>query len=168
MTNNDQKEAFSQAYVRAITSIAGYDCSKQEYDRDSVDITFRSQRGKAISIDAQLKATSTDVVKDNTIHFALPIKNYDDLRRDTLSPRIWIVLLLPTAKNCPEQWINQTQEQLALMKCAYWKELKGMEDKQNTTSVTIQIPMDDSSIFKPTILNDIAQRHEYAKTEDSL
>jgi len=78
------------------------------------------------------------------------------------------VLLLPTAKNCPEQWINQTQEQLALMKCAYWKELKGMEDKQNTTSVTIQIPMDDSSIFKPTILNDIAQRHEYAKTEDSL
>jgi hypothetical protein len=160
MNIEDQKESFSKAYVRAIASVAGYDVTVPEYDRDSIDITFNSQKGKSIPVDAQLKATSRlDIISANTINFPLPKKNYDDLSRDTYSPRILIVLLLPNGfDDCPAKWINQTSDSLALMKCAYWYSLRGSPSKANTASVTVNIPMNDEHIFKPDTLNEILQQ----------
>jgi hypothetical protein len=75
-------------------------------------------------------------------------------------PRILVVLLLPEkpneqAEEYPEQWISQTPEQLALLKCAYWINLNGMTESNNQATVTITIPMDDAHIFKPSVLNNL-------------
>lgn len=38
LTEQDQKEALSQVYVRALAARAGYTTSTPELDRDSVDL----------------------------------------------------------------------------------------------------------------------------------
>ncbi|GBU24548.1 hypothetical protein R83H12_01182 [Fibrobacteria bacterium R8-3-H12] len=164
MNINDQKEAFSEAYARAIASVAGLLCSKKDFDRDSIDISFESVIAPFVTIGVQLKCTSRSYVvgnaNSNEIHFPLPIKNYNDLRATTIMPRILVVLILPDkpegqAEEQPEQWINQTPEQLALLKCAYWINLNGMPETNNQATITITIPMDDTHIFKPSILNNL-------------
>lgn len=158
---NDRKEAFNQAYVRAIASVAGFICVHQDYDRDSVDISFKSASSPYVCVEAQLKATSAaGVVRGNEIHFPLPMKNYNDLRGDSIMPRILIVMILPDKhledeEECPERWINQTNERLLLQKCAYWINLKGMPDSANGTNVTVKIPMDEEHLFKPEVLKNL-------------
>lgn len=162
MTLNDQKEAFSKTYARAIASVAGFVCIEQEYDRDSIDISFKSTINPFVIIEAQLKSTSrVDAVVSNEIRFPLPVKNYNDLRGDAILPRILVILILPDKmenqeNEQPEQWIHQTQEQLALMKCAYWINLKDMPATTNQATVTITIPMDEGHIFKPSVLSYLA------------
>jgi hypothetical protein len=162
MDINDQKEAFSEAYVRAIASVAKYDCSSPEHDRDSIDIIFRSQVEPYVSIESQLKATSiSDIITGDSICFPLKIKNYNDLRGRSVSPRILIVLILPSKieeEDLPEKWIDQSVERLILMKCAYWISLKDMPESKNTTSVSIKIPMDKYHIFSPEALKDLGNR----------
>jgi hypothetical protein len=167
VTVDDQKEAFSRAYVKAIASVAGYATSEQVPDKTSVDITFHSQQGRCIPIEAQLKASSReDIILENMIHFPLKIKNYNDLRADSYCPRILIVLILPYGfDECPVKWINQSSDNLALMKCAYWQSLAGMSDTTNTESVTIKIPTDDGHIFKPEVLDIIARQISSIITE---
>jgi len=169
MNINDQKEAFSEAYARAIASVAGLLCSKKDFDRDSIDISFASETHPFASVEVQLKSTSNAHIVTNSsgneIHFPLPIKNYNDLRGITIMPRILVVLILPDkpegqAEEQPEQWINQTSEQLALLKCAYWINLNGMAESNNKTTVTITIPMDDAHIFKPSVLSNLINKIE--------
>ncbi|MDR0518027.1 MAG: DUF4365 domain-containing protein [Fibromonadaceae bacterium] len=164
MNINDQKEAFSEAYARAIASVAGFICNKGDFDRNSVDISFASATSPFASVEVQLKSTSNAHIvtnlNGNEIHFPLPIKNYNDLRAETIMPRILVALLLPEkpneqAEEYPEQWISQTPEQLALLKCAYWINLNGMAESNNQATVTITIPMDDAHIFKPSVLNNL-------------
>jgi hypothetical protein len=159
MNENDQKEAFSKAYVRAVASVAKYDCSNPEFDRESIDIIFRSQTKPYISIESQLKATSrSDVITDGLICFPLNIKNYNDLRGKTVSPRILIVLILPSKteeEDLPEKWIDQSAERLILRKCAYWISLRDMPESKNTTSENIKIPIDEYHIFSPKALKDL-------------
>ncbi|GHU17739.1 hypothetical protein FACS189472_05060 [Alphaproteobacteria bacterium] len=163
MNTNDQKEAFSNAYVRAVASVAGYDCCSPEFDRESVDIIFRSQVSPYVSIESQLKATSSsNIIIDNVIHFPLKIKNYNELRGKTASPRILIILILPNkpdnaANDMPENWINQTPEQLILRKCAYWIGLENMPETDNMTSINIKIPMNEDHIFTPKVLEKLAE-----------
>ena len=157
MDLNDQKAAFSEAYARAIASIAGLICLKQDLDKDSVDISFKSPASPYVIVEAQLKCTSrTDVVVGNEIRFPLPVKNYNDLRAATIMPRILIILILPeksaNQEEQPQLWINQTPESLALLKCAYWTNLGDSPQTYNQSSVTVTIPMDDAHIFKPSVL----------------
>jgi hypothetical protein len=160
VTVDDQKEAFSRAYVKAVASVAGYATSEQVPDKTSIDITFHSQKGRCVPIEAQLKASSReDIISEKMIHFPLKIKNYNDLHADSYCPRILIILLLPCGfDECPAKWINQSADSLALMKCAYWQRLTGMSDTANTESVTVKIPMDDEHIFKPEVLDIIAKQ----------
>jgi len=169
MNINDQKETFSDAYARAIASVAGFVCSKKDLDRNSIDISFDSTTRPFASVEIQLKCTSNAHIVTNSygneIHFPLPIKNYNDLRGKTIMPRILVVLILPDkpegqAEEQPEQWINQTPEQLALLKCAYWISLSEMPESNNQTAVTITIPMDDEHIFKPSVLKDLVNKLE--------
>ena len=163
MDINDQKATFSEAYARAIASIAGLVCSKPELDRDSVDIRFESQTSPFIAISAQLKSTSrTDVIVGNEIHFPLPVKNYNDLRATTIMPRILIILVLPEKPidqdEQPQLWVNQTPESLALLKCAYWTSLVNSPQTNNQSTVTITIPMDDAHMFKPSVLTSLVDK----------
>ena len=139
MNLNEQKEQFSLAYIRAVAAQAGCQTIRWEDDHNSVDGTLRADFGrKVVQIDFQAKATSQQIVRGENIHFALPIKNYNDLRSDTLMPRILIVVLMPSDKS---QWLTQNHEQLCMRHCGYWLSLEEHQEVSNTASVTVHIPL---------------------------
>lgn len=137
MTPNMRMEQFSLAYVRAIAAEGGYQVGRPEPDVDSVDGVLLASFGRRPRIDFQAKATSQQLVRNGIIHFPLPVKNYDELRADTLTPRILIVLLMPRDD---ANWITQSENELCLRHCAYWLSLAGRPDVRNVRAVTVQIP----------------------------
>ena len=157
MDINQQKEQFSITYIRAIAAVAGYSLYRPEIDNDSVDlgILSRGGTGKIFSprLELQLKCTARDVLEKNSIKYPLIIKNYHDLRINSLVPRILVIVLVPEKVT---DWIKQTEEELCLRYCAYWISLRGMPDTTNTTNVTIEIPR--SNQFTPDALQTIIQR----------
>lgn len=130
-----------------VASINGFSPERRRRDSDGVDIDLVN-RGKLDStctkiegrIGVQLKATVnwTKNDADQTISYALDVKNYHDLRTiELVVPRILVVLCLP--KNEPD-WLGITEEILTLRKCAYWFSLHGMPNTTNIESVTLRIP----------------------------
>ena len=97
MTPNIRMSRFSVAYIRAIAAVSGYGVleTSSDEDLDSVDGKLVSFTGTRPQIDFQAKATSQHTLRDDGIHFPLPVKNYNDLRAATRTPRILIVLLMP-------------------------------------------------------------------------
>lgn len=79
------------------------------------------------------------MILDGNIHFALKMKNYDDLRDPkVLVPRLLICVLLPS--DDPSSWLEHSEENLSVMKCGYWESLKDLPPKENSHTVTVQIP----------------------------
>ena len=150
MTVNMQMEQFSLAYIRAVAARGGYQVTRPEPDLDSVDGILMSSEGRRARIEFQAKATSRDVLKGENVHFRLPMKNYDDLRADTLAPRILIVVLMPRET---ERWLTQTRDELCLRHCGYWLSLEGLPAVPNTTSVTVPVPT--SNVFDSSQLRDL-------------
>ena len=155
MDSNAQKERFSLSYIDAVASHAGYQVVEPRVDRDSVDGILMADFGQRPRIDFQAKATELDVVRGDNLHFPLPVKNYHDLRAETLTPRILIVVLVPSEM---EQWTSQTEEELCLRRCAYWMSLEGRPDTDNTDSVTVHIPT--TNMFSSNQLTDLMQKAE--------
>ena len=153
MNMNDMKERFSLAYVEAVASQAGYSIVDPRIDRDSVDGFLKGDQGRRPRIEFQAKATSQDVLRDDQLHFPLPIGNYNDLRVDTIVPRILIVLRMPTATG---DWLKQTPEELCLHYCAYWLSLEGRPAVPNTSSVTVRLPL--ANMFSSKQLTDMMGR----------
>ena len=136
---NQRKSRLSLACIEAVASQAGYQVVEIKVDNDSVDGTFFGDFGLRPRIDFQAKATARALVKsDGQIHYPLPKKNYDDLRIETIIPRILIIMLMPDE---PDDWIEQTDEMLCVRNGIYWKSIKGENDSPNTDSVTVYIPM---------------------------
>jgi hypothetical protein len=100
-----------------------------------------------------LKATTKidDFTKD--ISFPLSIKNYDDLRVDTLSPRILVVLCLPEHH---AEWIKHSLDELALRKCAYWLSLRNSPTITNTSTINVTIPL--ANVLSPDVLASLMQK----------
>ena len=158
MDENQQKEQFSNAYIRAIAATAGYSVYKPEVDDDSVDwgVTARGGNGtyKSPKVEMQLKCTSKDILKDGVLSFPLKIKNYDDLRPDNYQvPRILVVVLVPGNVS---DWLLQTPTSLALHRCGYWVSLNGKDQVSNTSTVTITIP--ESQMFSVMELSKMMDR----------
>ena len=153
MTPSMQMEQFSMAYIRAVAASASYQISKPEPDTDSVDGILMASFGRKPQLNFQAKATTQDIRIGSELHFPLSIKNYNDLRADTLIPRILIVLLMPREQS---QWINQTDEELCLRRCAYWVCLADKPDTTNTSSVTVEVPT--SNVFDHEQLVDLMQK----------
>lgn len=158
MTLNNQKEQFSIAYVRAVAAAAGFKISRDEVDDDSVDISIGRSGGngtiRSPKCDIQLKCTSQDVIKDEVIHFALPLKNYNDLRDTDLHvPKILVILLVP---ECVSEWLKQNEQALLMHHCAYWQTLRGKPAETNKSSVTVHIPR--RHIFDVAALTSIMDR----------
>ena len=138
MPLNQQKARFSLSYIEAVASHAGFQVVETKVDHDSVDGILIADFGRRPRIEFQAKATARDVVRQDHIHYPLTAKNYDDLRIETVNPRILIVLILPKDKSA---WISQTGNELCLRHCAYWMSLRGKPAMPNTKSVTVHVPM---------------------------
>lgn len=137
LSRTDRQEALSRAYVQAIAAGAGYSTSQLDFDRDSIDIKISAGGAMRPQLDLQLKATINLKSSSGSFSFPLLIKNYHDLRAQTQTPRILVVLDMPKDE---QDWMGVTVNELILRRAAYWVSLYGFPDSNNEKSVTIQIP----------------------------
>ena len=139
LTVPDRKEALSRVYVNALAARAGYTTSVPEPDRDSVDLRIQGGGRLRPAIDVQLKATAKRRDRrSGSWSFRLPIKNYRDLRTETQTPRVLVVLELPDDEAC---WMTVTEKDLVLRRRAYWLSLQqGHEEIVDQETVTVRIP----------------------------
>lgn len=138
LTPNMQMSRLSLAYISAVAANVGCEVWEPTVDFDSVDGVLISRAGRRPRIEFQAKSTTQDVLRGGEVHFPLPIKNYDDLRADTIVPRLLIVMLVPAE---PEEWLVQSPDQLCLRKCAYWYSLEGQPSTGNTSNITVRVPV---------------------------
>jgi hypothetical protein len=142
MPLTQQQEQFSIAYVHSIASAAGYGIEEVRVDIDSIDLTI-TQYGQDNAypliegLRVQLKCTYAYKPRSDGIHFPLRVKNYNDLRRDCLNPRILVVLYTPKEVG---NWLEHSDNYLSLYHCAYWKSLRGKPPTKSSDNVTITIP----------------------------
>lgn len=144
MSLNTQKEDFSYAYIYAVANSMGYSlqAATRRLDDSGIDATV-TVPGKINSkrlprFDVQIKSTSRNILKDESIKFRLTAKNYDELREnDPFVPQLLIVVLIPSDIN---NWLSQTEESLCLKRCAYWLSLRGRPPLDQQSTITIEIP----------------------------
>ena len=155
VTPEQRMEQFSFAYVRAVAAHADCAVTDNHYpDINSKDGTISADWGRRRpKIDFQAKATSQDVLRDGSVRFRLPRSDYDNLRRRDTVPHILIVLLMPKDE---ADWLNQTSEELAMRRCAYWMSLEGMSKSPNVSTVTVHVPV--SQTFDSAQLRDMMNR----------
>jgi hypothetical protein len=159
------------AYVRAIVASAGFNFSKPELDRNSDDMhiehldvgdDFSPDYGRLI---VQVKCTyAHTVAKDGSIHFPLPIKNYNQLRRDKIEPRILIVVLVPRPDSQPpEPWIELTANHTIFRYRAYWLSLMGEDPVDNEDNVTVRVPSRNEFNIETVVflMDQIAKGNKY-------
>ncbi|MDE0170134.1 MAG: DUF4365 domain-containing protein [bacterium] len=155
LTSPDRKEALSQVYVKALAACAGYATSVPEPDRDSVDLRIQAGGPRRPALDLQLKAT-TDIAErqDGLLPFRLSIKNYRDLREETQTPRLLVVLELPTNER---RWMTVKSEKLVLRRRAYWLSLQIDHDEVvDQGTVTVRIP--ERNVLNVQALKDLMER----------
>ena len=155
LTVPDQKEGLSLVYVKALATRAGYTTSTSTQDRDSVDLRIQAGGISRPALDLQLKATARlGGVRDGFLPFRLGIKNYDDLRVATQTPRVLVVLDLPRDES---HWMTVTPEQLVLRRCAYWLNLQqGHDEVTGQETVTVRIP--ERNLFDVETLRVLMER----------
>jgi hypothetical protein len=155
MNKPERMELFSRAYVEAVAAASGYDVTRPTVDDDSVDGIILSRVGRRARIEFQLKATGRDLIREEHIHFPLPRKNYDDLRVETLVPRVLIVVTMPEAEG---DWIVQSPEQLSLRHCGYYRALLGAQEVDNKYQITVAVPL--ANVFSVDMLRSLMDRAE--------
>lgn len=159
MTPNMQMEQLSMAYIRAVAADAGCQVAVPVPDVDGIDGVIMATHGRRPRIDFQAKATYQDVLRDDGVHFRLPVHNYNQLRAVTRTPRILIVLLMPEDGS---EWLHQSAEELCLRHCAYWLSLEGSGTTSNEANVTVHLPA--TNVFDSQQLNQLMQRSERGDT----
>lgn len=137
-----RQEQFGGAYLKAITSVAGYSLTASSVDDDSIDWTIvaRGQFREYYSpkIDIQLKCPYRFKNYPDRIVYPIPRKNYDDLRAAKVSvPRLLVVVTIPKAL---DDWVEFQDEGLILRYHAYWKSLLDTPDLTHQQTVSISIP----------------------------
>lgn len=138
MVQTKQQECFGDAFLLAVSSVAGCAVSQRRPDDDSIDWTLSCKLPRRPKLDVQMKTTSTDAGDGETIRYPLKKKNYNDLiLTNVLSPRILVLVTLPTDM---EGWLSLTAEQLVLRRCAFWVSLAGQPQSDNESSVTVSVP----------------------------
>ena len=155
LTGTDQKERLSLVYVNALAVRAGFATSVPEPDRDSVDVRVQAGGPYRPALDLQLKATAKlDGPHAGFVRFRLSIKNYDDLRVVTQTPRLLVVFELPTNES---RWMTVTAEELVLRRRAYWVSLQqGSSERARQKTVTVRIP--EGNVLDVDALQNLMER----------
>ncbi|WP_066437256.1 DUF4365 domain-containing protein [Chryseobacterium sp. CCH4-E10] len=151
LTENRIKEELNLAYVLSVAASKKFSTELTRIDSDSIDATIR-YNGKLVEdsilyspeIKLQLKATSGANIDNDQIVFPLSIKNYNDLRLPSTCPRLLVVMCLPENS---EHWLQHSTNELIIKKCCHYLNLNGFPDTDNTTSVTVRIPL--VNVFSP-------------------
>jgi len=145
------------AYVEAVATQAGCTVIRGPYpDRESADMQIRAHGGIQPCLDVQLKATTTLAPeKDGNLVFPLKVRNYEDLRKQTMIPKVLVVLDLPKDE---EQWLTVEPSRLVLRKCAFWLTLTGLPARDNKETVSVRIPA--RNIFDMEAVRELMRRVE--------
>ena len=161
MVHTQRMEQYSLVYIRAVAILASYHVGRPEVDDDSIDGYFVSREGSRPRIEFQAKAMPGDRLPDNDIYFSfdLKIKNYNDLRAESIVPRLLIVVLVP--KDCND-WARHDESELVLRRCGYWVSLLGRPETNNTTTVRVQIPR--ANILSPDTLKLLMGKADRSKS----
>ncbi len=160
ITVQHQKEALSQAYVRAVVAKAGFNFGKTEFDY-GIDGTIKdviNRNGRYVDscfgINFQLKSSCNVTFEDGRVVYDLESKNYNDLvAESSMLPNILILLALPENS---DEWLEVTTEQLVMKKCAWWCSLEGQTPTTNQVTKRISIP--DCQVFSPAALIDLMEK----------
>jgi hypothetical protein len=158
MTLDDQKEQFSFAYARAVSAVAQIAVSEPAVDDDSIDLIFKRRGGggavRSPRVEAQVKCTDAASIHPAHVAYPLKLKNFDELRPvDVLVPRILIVVIVPDVLG---DWLDHSEQELAMRRCGYWLSLRGLPATANTTNVTVHLPR--ANQFTVAELQGIMQR----------
>ena len=144
MIDTKRKEELSLSYLNAICAYAGIAVEPQKHDDDSIDviikkrITRKDGRLYSAQLAVQLKSTSMDLIEDNnSIHYSLKVKNYNDLRMQSTMQQLLFLLVLPNDEN---NWIQHSIEQLIIRRCMYWLSFSDTEETENTDGITLLMP----------------------------
>ena len=168
LTSEQIKEELSYAYLHAVASHAGFSCEHgPRKDMDSVDAQVLA-RGRLVAdstrfsprLEFQLKATAVAAPTGTHFSFALPMKNYNDLRQPRVVPVYLIVFTLP--ENAAD-WLALDEEALVTRRCAYWCSLLGAPEVANTDSRTVRLPR--NQCLTPDALTELMV---YASREEDL
>jgi hypothetical protein len=155
LSSLDVESELSYAYIHAVAAHAGMECciTGRHSDNRGIDARITGWNlptgtyKKEVTLNIQLKATIAEPVEDNDgrlSYFLNGIHRYNDLRDDYQIPRILVVLFLPPEK---ELWLNTSEEQLILKRCAYWASLLGAPDSENKSGQTVFLKK--SQLFDP-------------------
>lgn len=155
MDINQRQEQFANAFLLAVSAVAGFSATKPPVDNDSVDWTIASRLPRRPKIDVQMKSRRVEEADgDAVIRYDLKRKNYDDLiLTDILSPRLLVLVLVPQDVDA---WLELTPEQLVLRRCAYWACLAGQPPTTNESTVRVSVPR--SNLLNVTSLKGLMQR----------
>lgn len=167
LTTNLIKTELSIAYLKAVAAVSGISVEETRIDMDSVDarLAFKGlihEDALLVSplIEVQLKASSQNLFKQSgDVAFALPVNNYNDLRANTMVPRLLVLLTLPPEA---QDWVTHRPEELILRRCAYYLSLRGAAPTSNQDTVTVTFPKDN--LLDPATLKGLMVR--VAKEEE--
>ena len=139
-----RQEVLSRAYIQAIASQCGLNCSFRAFDY-GIDVTLHLIQRKenryaesGINLDIQAKSTHRATVTGSDVLYDMEIKTYDDLRDpEVVTPRILVLLVQPENE---QDWTGMTEDELALRRCAYWMSLNDWAPTANKSTIRVSIP----------------------------
>jgi hypothetical protein len=158
LTRNLIEAELSLAYVQAVAAVVTFSVDVPHNDMDSVDATV-SGKGLIASdsiissprIELQLKASKNIHPNENgEIPFDLSIKNFNELRANTMVPRLLVLMSLPDDQS---EWLIHNPDSLVLQKCCYYLNLKGLLDSYNGSNQRVYVPI--SNVLTPEALKNL-------------
>lgn len=158
LTRNQIEAELSLAYLQSVAAAVEFAVDVPRIDTDSVDAII-SAKGKidptslrqSPRIEVQLKASiNARLNADGNIPFDLTIKNYDDLRADTMLPRLLVLLALPQNQL---EWLIHQPDKLILQKCSYFLNLKGYPASVNEGHQRVYVPI--ANVLTPVALREL-------------
>lgn len=146
ITTAHRMESLSRAYLQAVAAKAGLNYCLFGFDYGT-DICLREVEDvggryieSGLQVDVQLKSTTRAIVTDREIKYDLDVRTYDQLRRTDNILRLFVLLVLPEDE---AEWVEQSEEELMLRRCAYWLVLRGGPDVQSVSTVRVSIPREN-------------------------
>lgn len=130
-------ELMSIAMTTAVC--AGAKCNWSMRTQDfGTDLSIHGERWVVQpQIDVQLKSTriaSPSLFDNATFNYPLRLKNYNDLIRPTICPRILLLALLPLSE---DEWLIDKFDSFSFNYGIYWASLRGMPPTKNRQSVSV-------------------------------